>query len=285
MKSCGASAEEAMRSQCPANAEKGAIPLTMMCSADSNPLTVLAADDDPAALRLIANIASAAGCRVIEAKDGQEAWDRILEHSPDVLVTDWDMPGLDGPQLCRRLRQANLPFCVYVLLLTAKSRAEDLVEGLDAGADDFISKPVDPTVFMARLRVGSRTIAMDRQLREIARLDPLTGLMNRRSFHEQFSTEWGRASRYGHPLSCAMIDLDFFKSINDAHGHAAGDLVLQRAVRALDGCRRASDVLARYGGEEFCVFLAETDESGAAAWAERARLVVAEARSPSPARF
>ena len=252
----------------------------MTGSADSIPLTVLVVDDDPAALRLIAKITSVAGYRVIEAKDGQEALDRILAHCPDMLVTDWDMPGLDGLHLCRKLRQENLPFYVYVLLLTAKSRSEEMVEGLDAGADDFISKPINPAVLLARLKTGARTIAMERRLRDTARLDPLTGLVNRRRFHEVFSTEWDRASRYGHPLSCAMIDLDFFKRINDTHGHAAGDSVLQGIAHLLESRRRTSDVLARYGGEEFCVLLPETDEAGAAAWAERGRLAIAEARIP-----
>jgi diguanylate cyclase (GGDEF)-like protein len=190
------------------------------------------------------------------------------------------MPGLDGLHLCRRLRQENLPFYVYVLLLTAKSRSEEMVEGLDAGADDFISKPINRVVLLARLKAGARTIAIERRLRDLARLDPLTGAMNRRSFHERFSTEWDRASRYGHPLSCAMIDLDFFKKTNDTYGHAAGDAVLQAIARLLESHCRTSDVLARYGGEEFCVLLTETDEAGAAAWAERGRMAIAEARIP-----
>jgi two-component system chemotaxis response regulator CheY len=197
-----------------------------------------------------------------------------------MLVTDWDMPGLDGLQLCRKLRRESLPFYVYILLLTAKSSSEEMVEGLDAGADDFISKPINPAVLLARLKAGSRSIAVDRRLRDIARLDPLTGSMNRRSFHERFSVEWDRASRYGHALSCAMIDLDHFKRINDMHGHAAGDAVLQGIACLLESHCRASDVLARYGGEEFCVLLTETDEPGAAAWAERTRLAITEARIP-----
>ena len=116
---------------------------------------------------------------------------------------------------------------------------------------------------------------MERRLRDMARLDPLTGIMNRRTFHERADDEWDRASRYGHPLSCVAIDLDFFKRINDTLGHAAGDAVLQAVAKLLESHTRTSDVLARFGGEEFCVLLAETDESGAAAWAERFRQVLA----------
>jgi len=252
----------------------------MTAETNDSPLSVLVVDDDPAALRLIAKITSAAGYRVLEARDGQQALDCILAQCPDMLVTDWDMPGLDGLQLCRKLRRESLPFYVYILLLTAKSSSEEMVEGLDAGADDFISKPINPAVLLARLKAGSRSIAVDRRLRDIARLDPLTGSMNRRSFHERFSVEWDRASRYGHALSCAMIDLDHFKRINDMHGHAAGDAVLQGIACLLESHCRASDVLARYGGEEFCVLLTETDEPGAAAWAERTRLAITEARIP-----
>jgi len=251
-----------------------------MSTADPTPLTVLVVDDDPAALRLIAKITASAGYRVAQAKTGQEALDRILRDCPDMLITDWDMPGLDGLQLCRKLRQEGLPFYVHVLLLTAKSSSEEMVEGLDAGADDFISKPINPAVLLARLKAGSRSIAVDRRLRDIARLDPLTGCMNRRSFHECFSTAWDRASRYGHALSCAMIDLDFFKRINDTHGHAAGDAVLEAIALLLKTHCRTSDTVARYGGEEFCVLLTETDEPGAIAWAERARLAIAAARIP-----
>ena len=247
---------------------------------DPAALTVLVVDDDPATLRLVRKIIFAAGYRVLAANDGREALDCILTQCPDMLVTDWDMPGLDGLQLCRKLRQHPTPFYVYVLLLTAKSRPEEMVKGLDAGADDFVGKPVNPAALLARLRAGARTIAAERRLRDMASLDPLTGVMNRRSFHERFSAEWDRVSRYGHPLACAMIDLDFFKRINDTHGHAAGDAVLQAIARLLATHCRTTDLLARYGGEEFCVLLTETDEPGAAAWAERVRLAIAAARIP-----
>jgi diguanylate cyclase (GGDEF)-like protein len=247
---------------------------------DSTPLTVLAVDDDRAVLRLIAKIAGSVGYRVIQAQDGHAAWKHVLEDGPDILVTDWDMPGLNGLQLCRKLREDGLPFYVYALLLTAKSRSEEMCEGLDAGADDFICKPIDPAVLLARLKAGARTVAMERRLRDFARSDPLTGVMNRRAFHEHLALEWERAGRYQRPLSCVMIDLDFFKKVNDTYGHMAGDAVLQGIAHLLEDYRRASDALARFGGEEFCVLLSETEEAGAVAWADRVRLAIAEARIP-----
>lgn len=251
-----------------------------MCIDDSKPFSVLVVDDDPALLRLIEKTASNVGYRVVTAGDGQEALNLIRTDCPDLLITDWDMPKLDGLQLCRKLREEKPAQYVFVLLLTAKSCSEDMVAGLDAGADDFLSKPVHPAVLLARLKAGARTVAMERRLRNIARLDPLTNLANRRTFHERLCQEWDRSARYGHPLACVMIDLDFFKAINDEHGHAAGDAVLQGTSRVLEDHRRRSDVLARYGGEEFCVLLTETDEEGAAIWAERAREAIAEAGFP-----
>ena len=252
----------------------------MMCTCRSDSLKVVVADDDDAVLRLIAKITASAGHETFVARNGDEAWDRISEHNPDLLITDWEMPGLDGIKLCSKLRQERLPFYVYVLLLTAKSQSEDLVMGLDAGADDFLSKPVDPPVLLARLKAGARMVAMERRLHDIANLDPLTGIMNRRSFQELFALEWARASRFGHSLSCVMIDLDFFKRINDMYGHAAGDAVLQETASLLGSHRRSSDYVARYGGEEFCVLLPETDEGGAAAWAERLLTAIAQMSIP-----
>jgi two-component system, cell cycle response regulator len=251
-----------------------------MSTTDPAPLTALVADDDPATLRLIARIAANAGYRIVQANDGREALDRILSDCPDLLITDWDMPGLDGIQLCREIRRSDLPFYVYVLLLTAKSRSEEMVQALDAGADDFISKPINPAVLLARLKAGARIVVAERRLRHLGESDSLTGVLNRRAFHERFAAEWDRATRYQHPPSCVMIDLDFFKKLNDTYGHAAGDAVLQAIVSLLESHRRTSDVLARYGGEEFCLLLPETDEAGAAAWAERVRLAIAEARIP-----
>ena len=243
---------------------------------EAQPLNVLVVDDDPAALRLIAKIVSTAGHRVSQAENGRQARDMILQELPDLVVCDWDMPELDGVGLCREIRQQELPQYVYFLLLTGKSGTRDVLEGLAAGADDFLSKPIDRAVLMARLEAGARVLRMERRLRTVSQYDPLTGVMNRRAFHQHFDQEWKRAARYDHPLSCVMVDLDFFKRINDTHGHAAGDATLAAVASLLADQCRPSDILCRYGGEEFCTLLTETNEAGAAQWAERVRTAISE---------
>ncbi len=252
-----------------------------MSSNKAQPLNVLVVDDDPAALRLIARIVSSAGHNVSQAENGRKALDAIQQDPPDLVVCDWDMPELDGVELCRRIRAQPLAQYVYFLLLTGKSSTDDLVEGLAAGADDFVTKPINRAVFLARLEAGSRVLRMEQRLRTASRHDSLTGMLNRRAFFERFAQEWKRATRYGHSISCVMIDLDFFKRINDTHGHAAGDATLVAVASLLEDQCRPSDVLCRYGGEEFCALLAETDEAGAAQWAERVRVAISGAAIPA----
>ena len=244
-------------------------------------LKILIVDDDPAVLRLISAIVSAVGHEVSTTLDGREALDRILADCPDMVISDWDMPRMDGLELCSRIRRENLPHYLYVILLTAKSRVDDMVRGLDAGADDFLSKPILPAVLKARVRAGARMLAMERQLLQLSQHDPLTGAVNRRNLAELLHQEWERAARNGHPLSCAMLDLDFFKKVNDTHGHSAGDAALRLVAGVLRDSCRTSDVVCRYGGEEFCVLLPETDEKGAADWAERVRQAIADVSIPA----
>jgi diguanylate cyclase (GGDEF)-like protein len=247
-------------------------------------LKILIVDDDPAILRMISTIVSAIGHEVSTSLDGREALDAILADCPDMVISDWDMPQMDGLELCGRIRGENLPHYLYVILLTAKSRVDDIVRGLDAGADDFLSKPILSTVLKARVRAGARMLEMERQLQQLSQHDPLTGAVNRRNLARLLHQEWERAARNDHPLSCAMLDLDFFKKVNDTHGHSAGDAVLQLVAGVLmDSCRTA-DVVCRYGGEEFCVLLPETDEKGAADWAERVRKAIADTGIPANGR-
>lgn len=248
-----------------------------MNSRESKRLKVLVVDDDRATLRIVGAIVSSAGHQVTEAPDGREAREKILQDPPDIVICDWDMPEMDGLTLCRDIRLRELPKYVYFLLLTGKSRPADLVEGLAAGADDFVTKPVDRAVLLARIEAGSRIIRMERQLRDISCHDPLTGLLNRRTLHDRFADEWERASRYNHPLSCVMVDLDFFKRVNDTYGHAAGDDVLVAVGSLMKSLCRKSDLLCRYGGEEFCALLTHTTERAAAEWAERIRVAISQA--------
>jgi two-component system, cell cycle response regulator len=232
---------------------------------------VLVVDDDPAMLRLLSSWLEAEGCHVQQAGDGRQALAAIEAECPDFIITDWVMPELSGDELCRRVRAAHLPHYVYILFLTVKGTSEEFLAGLEAGADEYLPKPVAREVMLARMRAGLRILSLERQLNQIIRIDPLTGLMAQRTFHELLDKEWHRTQRYHLPLSCVMVDLDFFKRINDIHGHPAGDIALKYAAEVLlKHCRR-NDLLCRYGGDEFCVLLPETNERNAAIWAERAR--------------
>jgi len=232
---------------------------------------VVLADDDPAMLRLMSRWLERNGYDVRQAADGRQALAAVESECPDYLITDWEMPHLDGPELCRRVRQLELPHYVYIFFVTAKAEQHTLVEGLEAGADDFLTKPVQQEELLARLQSASRVLALERRLQQLARSDALTGLITQRTFYELLQHEWHRAIRYRLPLSCVMLDIDFFKRINDLHGHPAGDAVLKAVAQLLRDSARKSDCVSRYGGEEFCVLLPETNSMGAALWAERVR--------------
>src|SRR3972149_5693151 len=236
---------------------------------------VLVVDDDPAMLRMLFRWLEKAGYLVRVASDGQQALSMIESDCPDFLITDWEMPVMDGPELCRRLRQLHLPQYVFIMFLTVKSASEEMITGLEMGADEFLCKPVYQEEFLARLRAGARVLELERRLSTQAHVDSLTGLITKRTFHEILGKEWYRANRFQLPLACVMMDLDFFKRINDVHGHPAGDSVLKCVAELLlHSCRR-SDSVCRYGGEEFCILLPDAKENDAAAWAERARLKIA----------
>ena len=232
---------------------------------------VLLVDDDLAMLRILSLWLEQAGYAVRLASDGRQALAAIEADCPDVLVTDWEMPMMNGLELCRRVRDLSLPHYVYVLFLTVKSAPEEIIAGLEIGADDFLTKPVGRGELLARLRAGSRVNALERRLGLLAGTDPMTGLSTQRAFYETLQKEWHRAQRYRLPLSCVMMDLDFFKRINDTHGHPAGDAVLKAVARLLGENCRSSDTVCRYGGEEFCALLPETSEGEASLWAERVR--------------
>jgi two-component system, cell cycle response regulator len=242
---------------------------------------VLLVDDDPAMLRLLARWLEKAGYSVCTAPDGQVALEMIEADCPDFLLTDWEMPRVDGLELCRQVRGMVLPHYVYTIFLTVRTAAADMITGLKNGGDDFLTKPVTEGELLARLQSSSRVLELERRLNLLAHTDFLTGLLTKRTFFETLEKEWHRSSRFHLPLSCVMVDLDFFKQVNDVYGHPAGDSVLKFVAELLlDNCR-ASDTVCRYGGEEFCVLMPETDEDDAAAWAERARGLLGSLRIPT----
>jgi diguanylate cyclase (GGDEF)-like protein len=217
------------------------------------------------------------------ARDGDEAW-HILEQpdAPRLAILDWMMPGMTGPELCRKLRGLNREPYTYVLLLTARTDTQDVVEGMEAGADDYVTKPFEVKELEVRLRAGRRILDLQADLvnarealREQATRDPLTGLWNRYALFDTLKREQSRAGREGVPLAVIMVDLDHFKQVNDTHGHLAGDAILREAARRMQSVVRTYDHVGRYGGEEFVIVLPGTTGPNAAQLAERLRLAIA----------
>lgn len=240
-------------------------------------MKILLADDEPIARTMLEHWLVGWGYEVTLARDGESAL-QALKDDPELrlLVVDWVMPKKDGIEVCKAIRNGPQEPYVYVVLLTAKDDKSDIIAGLDAGADDYLVKPCNPLELKVRLRAGRRVIELQEQLvkaRESLRFeamhDSLTGLLNRGAVLEQLSKELLRASRHGAPVSVLMGDLDHFKSINDTHGHAAGDAVLRETSRRLKAGVRAYDSVGRLGGEEFIAVLPECDAKTGLSVAQR----------------
>ncbi len=247
-------------------------------------LSVLVAEDEPTQRLLLARSLERAGYRVDSVSDGAAALARLQAGDYSMLVTDWDMPGLDGAALCREVRCGSLEHYVYIVILTSHDLAADLVNGLDAGADDYVRKSASADELLARLAAGARIVRLERSLRAArARIqllsvrDPLLPLFNRRFLTEQLALEVGRARRYTRPLSIVLADLDHFKRINDQYGHLIGDDVLSAFVALVSAQLRVSDWAARFGGEEFVFVLPETELEAGRIVAEKLRTTCAAA--------
>jgi two-component system cell cycle response regulator len=245
--------------------------------------TILLAEDDPVTRMLMTRFLKKAGYEVDAVANGSEALDKMTKRYYPMLVTDWEMPEMDGVALCKAVRNMQLDGYVYALLLTARDAKEHIITGLEAGADDYLVKPVHEAELIARLNAGRRILNLEHSLRVanqrnriLSITDALTGSYNRRYLMEQLPRELERCRRYGYPLSVIMSDVDHFKDINDARGHAAGDEVLQQfAARAQKSIRSNSDWVSRYGGEEFLIVLPETSHEGAMNVAEKIRTLIA----------
>jgi two-component system chemotaxis response regulator CheY len=239
---------------------------------------VLVVDDDPLSRRILEQVLVSAGYEVESAADGQEALAKIRAHRPDVVVTDWQMPRMDGLTLCRILKATEETRFTHVVMLSARGETEAKVTGLETGADDYLVKPIEPVELKARVKVGLRLqralfdlAAKNEILEKLALTDALTGLANRRAFLEALDAEVARVARHGRPASLLFLDLDNFKRVNDGHGHAAGDEVLSGFSQVLKRSCRRGDLAARIGGEEFAVLLPTTGRIPAALVAERIR--------------
>jgi two-component system cell cycle response regulator len=231
---------------------------------------VLIADDDAVTRAVVEAWLVGAGYEVIAAEDGDAALALALERAPDLAVLDVSMPGLDGLEVCRALSRAT-PVPPPVIFLTGHSGTDALVTGLDAGAVDYIVKPLNRDVLVARVRAALRSKALRDDLVTHATRDALTGLLNRRELDARTAAAIAHAQRYDRLLSCAMIDVDHFKQVNDRHGHAAGDAVLCEAATRLRETCRDTDTIGRYGGEEFIVLFPEIAAQDAMVAAERIR--------------
>jgi diguanylate cyclase (GGDEF)-like protein len=242
-------------------------------------MRVLIADDSLLSRRLLEETLRGWGYDVVVAADGEEAW-RILssEHAPSLAVLDWMMPGRTGPELCQLVRQRAAEPYTYILLLTSRNEKDDVVEGMDSGADDYITKPFDKHELKVRLRAGTRIVDLQEQLvaaREALRVqatrDYLTQLWNRSAILEILHRELARSEREQIPVGVVVADLDHFKAINDTHGHFAGDWALQETARRMQDSIRSYDAIGRYGGEEFLVVLPGADVQAVRVQAERMR--------------
>jgi two-component system cell cycle response regulator len=246
---------------------------------------ILIADDSIVSRHLLEATLCKWGYDVAVACDGAQALDLLQQdQAPALAILDWMMPGMTGLEVCRRIRQRGREPYIYILLLTSKSQKEDLIEGMEAGADDYITKPFDQHELQVRLRAGKRLADLQAQLmaarealREQATKDSLTHLWNRSSILDMLARELSRSSRERVPVGVVIVDLDHFKSVNDSHGHLAGDAVLCEAARRMQGAIRQYDSMGRYGGEEFLILLPGCDEQSSFTQADRLRKQLAQA--------
>ncbi len=249
-------------------------------------MRVLAVDDDPISLMIVAGVVEAAGHECVTAADGTAGWELLLSSQADVVISDWRMPGLDGIELCRRIR-AEVPRYTYVVLASSRSDRAGVLEGMEAGADDYLTKPLDLADLRMRLVAAERVTSVHARLAEsqaelerlnvelasAARVDALTGLRNRRALQEDLPRLVAGCERHGHALSAVMLDIDHFKAYNDRVGHLAGDEALRQVGGVLLSTGRQADLFYRYGGEEFLCLLAQ-DGPAAVSAAERLRRAV-----------
>jgi two-component system cell cycle response regulator len=253
-------------------------------SAAEERFTVLIIDDSPVARKLVELPLLEKGYRLLLATSGRSGIELFEKHRPDVVITDWMLPDLPGQEVCQRIRSSSQDSYAYVIVLTAQTGKENLVEALALGADDYLTKPFHRGELLARVGVGARITGLHRQveaknkqLEELALTDALTGLPNRRAIEDWAASQLSNAARHGFPFWIALADLDYFKQVNDTFGHDAGDAVLKRFSKILKSSLRRGDLCGRLGGEEFLVVLTHTDKANALKVIDRIRLELSNA--------
>jgi two-component system, cell cycle response regulator len=231
-----------------------------------NGIQILVVDDSPVSRKVLEHALSDEPYTLLFAESGEEALRLFQERRPAVVITDWMLPDSSGPELCERIRSDAQNSYTYIIFLTSMTEKDSVVKGLAAGADDYLTKPFDASELLARIGVGRRIIDLHREieeknrlLEEAARTDHLTGLANRRAIEEWATRQLRGAARHSFPLWVVLADLDSFKSINDSHGHDAGDAVLQKFAEILRENTRASDLSGRLGGDEFLLILTHVE--------------------------
>ena len=246
-------------------------------------MKILIAEDEPNVRALLDTIVTRLGYEVEAVSDGTEAW-AVLErpNAPRFAILDWVMPGMSGPEICRKVRQRSHAPYVYIILVTGMSTVNHLVEGMDAGADDYITKPFHSEQLMARLRAGQRILDLQQELLATQKAleirathDGLTGLWNHAAILERLAEELNRAEREMASVGVILLDLDHFKRINDTYGHMVGDQVLKESARRMTLAVRSYDRVGRYGGDEFLIVAPGCDGQATVQVAERVCVEVA----------
>lgn len=242
-------------------------------------MRVLVAEDHPVTRKLLAVQLGKWGYEVVACSNGMEAWDILMgDDPPRLVILDWMMPGMDGVKLCEEIRKTEGKPYIYIVLLTSRNDAGDMVSGLEAGADDYVVKPFDPQELKVRVRAGRRVVQLQEDLLKALEIsefrathDVLTGIWNRAAIFETLRRELARARREGTRVGAIIADVDHFKRINDEHGHLTGDAVLKAVAQRLVSAVRPYDAVGRYGGEEFLMVLPGCDLDDAGNLAERLR--------------
>ena len=248
-------------------------------------MNILIAEDDTVSLRFLQKEIEHLGHTAFPADNGLAAWKIYLKEDINLIIADWIMPDLDGLALCRNIRSSSKAGYAYFILLTAKNRKEDIINGLEAGADDYVTKPLDKEEIRVRIRAAERILDFQRELtekntellklnaklQEMACIDVLTGIGNRRSFYAAIEKMHHRACRYGQPYSLILSDIDNFKNYNDTYGHLAGDEILRVVAQTLQNSLRTSDEVFRFGGEELILTLPDQAAEKTLLVAERVR--------------
>ena len=248
-------------------------------------MKILIVEDELIYRRMVKKSLLEAGYEIVEAEDGLAAWGLFQNEPYHLVVTDWMMPGLDGPQLVQKIRSSEQKNYTYIIMLTAMDDKDNIVLGLESGADEYLTKPFNSRELIARVASGMRILKLEEQLmqarqqmEDLALHDGLTGLFNRRAIEEYAEAEYNIASRKGRAMSVILLDIDHFKNVNDRFGHKFGDVVLRRVAQTLKEDLRNYDRVGRWGGEEFLLILPDTELKDAVTVAERLRSKTATAQ-------